>query len=214
MKTYHPENERIKRAYFNFLKEAKGMSEASIDAAAKAIARFESYTRWKSFKVFHVDQAAAFKRHLAAQIGQRSGEPLSKATLRQTLAALKAFVEWLSGELSYKVRIAYSDAAYFSRNRAIQDARQLRTKFSKSFPIYFCGASTIHFFPRPKSLKDRTGNSKPLESTVRVGAMRTCPQNSSVTLSLRRACPISTRNDRVAEQAEADAAMAGEAQKP
>lgn len=130
MKTYHPENERIKRAYFNFLKEAKGMSEASIDAAAKAIARFESYTRWKSFKVFHVDQAAAFKRHLAAQIGQRSGEPLSKATLRQTLAALKAFVEWLSGELGYKSRIAYSDAAYFSLSlkdttiaKAVREAR-------------------------------------------------------------------------------------------
>ncbi len=82
MKTYNPENERTKRAYFAFLKEAKGLSEPSIDAAAKAIARFESYTRCKSFKAFHFEQAAGFKRHLAGQVGQRSGEPLSNTRAR------------------------------------------------------------------------------------------------------------------------------------
>ena len=40
-------------------------SEASIDSVAKAIARFEAYTRYKDFKAFHVEQAKAFKRDLA-----------------------------------------------------------------------------------------------------------------------------------------------------
>jgi hypothetical protein len=42
-----PKKDRIKRAYFAFLKEAKGLSEASIGAAANAIARFEAYTCWR-----------------------------------------------------------------------------------------------------------------------------------------------------------------------
>jgi hypothetical protein len=35
MKNHNPDNERIKRLYFAFLKEAKGLSESSVDAAAK-----------------------------------------------------------------------------------------------------------------------------------------------------------------------------------
>jgi integrase/recombinase XerD len=114
MMNHNPESERTKRAYFAFLKEAKGLSESSVDAAAKAIARFEAYTRWRSFKAFHFEQATAFKRQLAAQVGQRSGEPLSKATLRHTLAALRAFFEWLSGQSGFRQRITYSEASYFN----------------------------------------------------------------------------------------------------
>jgi len=132
MKTHSPENERTKRDYFAFLKEAKGLSEPSIDAAAKAIARFETYMQWKSFRVFHFEQAAGFKRHLAAQIGKRSGEPLSKATLRQTLAALKAFVEWLSGQPGFRARITYSDAAYF--NLSLKDATVARATREERIP--------------------------------------------------------------------------------
>jgi integrase len=205
MMNHNPGNERTKRIYFAFLKEAKGLSESSVDAAAKAIARFEAHTRWKGFEAFHFEQAIAFKRQLAAQVGHRSGEPLSKATLRHTLAALKAFFEWLSGQSGFRQRITYSDASYFNlslkdgtvaragreervptleqvylvlnsmpqttevdrRNRALvalaaiaapradalasmrlrhidveagcisQDARQVRTKYSKTFPTFF-----------------------------------------------------------------------------
>ncbi len=43
-------NERIKRRYFAFLRDAKGRDEASIDTAAKAIDRFEEYSRHRDFK--------------------------------------------------------------------------------------------------------------------------------------------------------------------
>jgi hypothetical protein len=42
MKTYDAQNERIKRRYLTFLKEAKRFSESSLDGVAKAIHRFES----------------------------------------------------------------------------------------------------------------------------------------------------------------------------
>src|SRR5271170_8041114 len=98
MTKYNPENERIKRKYFAYLKEAKRHSEPTVDAAAKALSRFEEYTRYRDFKRFHYEQATAFKRHLAEQPAKRSGEKLSKATLHATLTQLKQFFFWLAGQ--------------------------------------------------------------------------------------------------------------------
>ncbi len=113
MSKHNPENERIKRKYFAYLKEATGYSEPTVDAAAKALSRFEAYTH-RDFKAFHTEQATAFKRHLAEQTGQRSGEKLSKATLYATLTQLKRFFQWLSREPGYKSHIQYLDADYFN----------------------------------------------------------------------------------------------------
>jgi len=114
MKKHCAENERIKRRYFAFQKEAKRHSEPTVDAAAKALSRFETYTRYRAFKAFHFEQAIAFKKHLAEQKGRQSGEKLSKATLHATLSQLKRFFQWLAWQPSYKSRLQYSDAEYFN----------------------------------------------------------------------------------------------------
>src|SRR5688572_11640459 len=106
----NPENERLKRAYFDYLKEAKRYSESSVDGVAKAIHRFETYTRFKPFKAFHIEQAKAFKRHLAEQLNVRTQQRLSKATVYSTLTALRSFFVWLAGRAGFKSRISYSDA--------------------------------------------------------------------------------------------------------
>jgi hypothetical protein len=67
MMNHNATNERIKRRYFADLTEAQGHSDQTIDAVAKAIARFEAFTRYKDFKSFHIEQAKAFKRELADQ---------------------------------------------------------------------------------------------------------------------------------------------------
>ena len=54
-------NERIKREYFRYLREARGRNEATIDGVAKALSRFEESTRARDFKKFHREQAMAFK---------------------------------------------------------------------------------------------------------------------------------------------------------
>ena len=121
MTKHNANNERIKRRYFAFLKEAKRHSEPTVDAAAKALDRFEVDTKHRDFKTFHVEQAIAFKKHLAEQKGQQSGENLSKATLHTTLTQLKKFFLWLAGQPGYKSRLQYSDAEYF--NLSDKDAR-------------------------------------------------------------------------------------------
>ena len=114
MRKHSPENERIKHQYFAYLKEAKSHGESTVDAAAKALHRFEEYTKFRDFKSFHQNQAIAFKKHLADLKGQRSGEKLSKATLHATLVSLKRFFQWLYGQPGYKSRFQYSDADYFN----------------------------------------------------------------------------------------------------
>ena len=109
------ENERTKRRYVQWLKDARGYSTPSIDMAAAAISRFESHTHYRDFKRFHVEQARAFKSHLSGKaVGIQSGAPLSKATVTSTLRHLKAFFMWLADQPGYRARIKYSDAAYFS----------------------------------------------------------------------------------------------------
>lgn len=205
MMNHNASNERIKRRYFTYLKEAERYSEQTVDEVAKALARFETYSKYRDFKAFHYQSAIAFKNHLAEQHGQRSGERLSKATLHSTLTYLKRFFYWLAGQTGYKSKLRYSDADYFNisekdvriatarreqevptpeqirhviftmpdgsdierRNRALisftfltgardsaiasmklkhvdlvgsriyQDAREVKTKFSKTFTTYF-----------------------------------------------------------------------------
>ena len=114
MQTHHPENERTKRAYLIYLKEARRLGEHSIDAAAAALAKFEAYTKYRDFKKFHIEQAIAFKRQLSEEISRRTGERLSKATIFATLNALRAFFQWLAMQPGYRSRLTPADADYFS----------------------------------------------------------------------------------------------------
>lgn len=132
MTAYNPQNERLKRRYFNYLREARGMSEASIDGVAKAINRFETYTKFKDFKAFHIEQATGFKARLAEQSSVRTGERLSKATLLSTLAALKQFFHWLAGQQGFRKKLSYSDAEYF--NLSEKDTRIARARRERPGP--------------------------------------------------------------------------------
>ena len=132
MKKHDAYNERIKRQYLTFLKEAKRFSESSLDGVAKAIHRFESYTKFRDFKQFHIQQAVAFKAHLAEQRHAKTHAPLSKATLLSTLNALKAFFQWLAGQPGYKSRLKYADAEYF--NLSEKETRIARARREQRVP--------------------------------------------------------------------------------
>jgi integrase/recombinase XerD len=202
---HNPENERIKRAYFVYLKEARRLGEHSIDCAAAALSKFEEYTKFRDFKRFHMQQAIGFKRMLSEQISPKTGERLSRGTVFSMLNALRGFFLWLATQPGYRSHLIPANAEYFAlsdkeariakaalerpvptvkqiryvlesmptdtdvelRNRAIvaftlltgardgaiaslkikhinvvegkveQDAREVRTKFSKTFTTWF-----------------------------------------------------------------------------
>jgi integrase len=111
---HNPENERIKRAYFVYLKEARRLGEHSVDCAAAALAKFEDYTKFRDFKRFHIQQAIGFKRKLSEQISPRTGEQLSRGTVFSTLNALRGFFLWLATQPGYRSHLTPADAEYFA----------------------------------------------------------------------------------------------------
>ena len=129
---FHPENERIKRVYFNHLQQAKGRAASSIDQVAAAIADFEKSTKYRDFKSFHIDQAKAYKAYLAKQVSKSTGKPLSVATVHSRLMDVKAFFKFLAEKLGYKRRISFSDCEYF--NPSANDTRIAKASRTVAYP--------------------------------------------------------------------------------
>jgi hypothetical protein len=90
MSKYCPENERVKRNYTFYLEAANGKQNATIDAALRAIERFEASTNHKPFRRFHIEQARSFRARLAEETNANN-RPLSAATVTSTLKHLRGF---------------------------------------------------------------------------------------------------------------------------
>lgn len=114
MTKYNETNERLKRDYCQLLQHSQGKSEATLDGVRKALQRYEEYTGQKDFASFNREQAIAFKRDLAKQQNQRTGKPLSKATILTTLNILRSFFEWLYMQPGYRSKIDLSSISYLN----------------------------------------------------------------------------------------------------
>jgi len=113
MRKPNPENERIKRAYFEHQKEAKKKSQSTIDNIRKVITKYEVFTNYEDFKHFNKDKAKAFKNRLKEIKSAKTNEPLCSSTLLSTLRHLKEFFIWLRERPGYK-KIKLYDIDYFN----------------------------------------------------------------------------------------------------
>ena len=171
MRTHSPENERIKRAYFLYLKEARRLSEHSIDAAAAALSKFEDYNKYRDFKSFHIQQAVGFKRKLADQVSGRTGERLSSSTLYATLNALRAFFQWLAGQPGYRSHLTYADADYFALSE--KESRIAKATLERYVPTLEQIRHVVHAMPTTTDieLRNRAVIAFTLLTGVRDGAI-------------------------------------------
>lgn len=128
---YNPMNERIKKDYFEWQKEANRKSDSTIDNIRKAMDRYEHYTKYDDFKNFHKQKAIAFKKHLSQTKSKQAGKPLSKATILSTLRHLKDFYKWLAYRKGYR-RIGVNQIEYF--NLTEKESREARGKTLKIYP--------------------------------------------------------------------------------
>ena len=119
-------NERIKRKYYTWLREARGQSEATIDQVAASIDRFEVYAKRADFRSFHTERVKAFKAHLAEERSARTSNRLSHATIYATLSNLRTFFQWLAGQPGYKQSFAFGDWEYFSPSGATTSIAKAR----------------------------------------------------------------------------------------
>jgi len=120
MSKYCPENERVKRDYAFYMTAANGKQNATIDAALRAIERFETSTKFKPFRKFHVEQVRSFRTRLSEELNAH-GKPLSAATITSTLKHLRAFFLWLSREPGFRSVLNENDANHFTPSE--QDVR-------------------------------------------------------------------------------------------
>jgi integrase/recombinase XerD len=111
---FNEENERVKRAYMTYLRDAKGYAPVSVDKVADALLRLETAIGMKPFKNLSIEDAKKFKDALDASKNQRTGKQLSAALRVGVLTSVRAFVLWLADRPGFKSRIRHSDAAYFS----------------------------------------------------------------------------------------------------
>ena len=127
----NPKNDRVKREYLVYLKDARQRSATTVDQVRHAIDRLEIYTGFKDFGTFNKEQALGFKRALVATKGQRSGKPISTATAYHVLQALKEFLAWLHGRPGYRRRIDLAHIPYL--NLTTNDERVARATSPKSY---------------------------------------------------------------------------------
>ena len=52
MTKYNPKNERIKKEFYDYLKESKGRDNKTLDQVRNSIFLFEEYTKFKDFLTF------------------------------------------------------------------------------------------------------------------------------------------------------------------
>jgi integrase len=126
------QNERVKRQYAVWKREARRAHTTTVDKALEAIDAFTAYTKGKDFKAFNVEQAIGFKRHLEGRSNSRTGRPLAKATIDGTLRAVKDFFMWLADQPGYRSKIKRPDLEYFNLNA--KDARVAHADRDVPFP--------------------------------------------------------------------------------
>lgn len=110
-------NERIKRSYLRYLRNAKGHAESSVNKAADAILRLEKATQFKPFVALNSEDVEEFREDLVTAVNARTGKPQSASFRVKVQVQVRAFIQWLADQPGYRSRITYSFAQYFGPSR-------------------------------------------------------------------------------------------------
>ncbi|PIZ31037.1 MAG: recombinase XerC [Alphaproteobacteria bacterium CG_4_10_14_0_8_um_filter_53_9] len=131
MPEYNPVNEKLKKQYEEALLHGKHQQKKTVDAVWKAITQFETFTGRQSFSTFNKEQAKGFKVWLEKQTNPK-GEPLSLASLRSTLAAVREFFIWLAIHPQMRRHIDPRAAEYLHLSK--NEDRAARASKPRSIP--------------------------------------------------------------------------------
>jgi len=181
MRKFNAANERIKRNYEQYLRDAKGQDEKSIDKVRAALVKFEDSTKFKPFKAFNVEQARRFKGDLSLA-KSANGTPLAPTTIDATLRLVKAFFHWLAGQQGFKKVVTYADVEYFNNNR--RDARAAHTQRPVHYPSKQAYHHAFQAMPNRTELerRDKAMFAFLILTGARIGAVSlTCsPETSAI----------------------------------
>ena len=103
-------NERTKREFLRWLKNARGRCNATVNAVEKALLLYQDFTGNEDVGLFRPDKAIDFKKWL--QKREFRGSVISPATYCAHLKNLMGFFEWLSWQIGYKTKIKRTSVDY------------------------------------------------------------------------------------------------------
>lgn len=135
-------NEKEKRAFTRWLKDAKGYSEATVITIERAIYLYEDFSDGDDYGRFNRSRAMGFKNWLEDRQSQR-GVP-NPTSMYHTLRHLRSFFTWLASRPGYKSKIAYSDIEYLTLDRKrVQEVHSHRPVRSPSLEYVVQLANSI-----------------------------------------------------------------------
>jgi len=110
MKKHNLKNERVKRKFIRWLREADGCCEATIGNIEKAVLIYEGFTKSADFGSYSPDKAIEFKKYLKKR--ESRGKPISISTYYTYLRHLRKFFTWLAWQPGYKSKIPHDSIDY------------------------------------------------------------------------------------------------------
>jgi integrase len=123
-------NERVKRKFFTWLKEAEGLCDSTINGIDKAILLYEDFTKRADFTSLKPDKAIGFKKWLAKR--KFKGKQISVPTFHSYLRCLRRFFSWLSWQPSYKSKITPDVVGYLKMSE--KDERIATQYIPRQYP--------------------------------------------------------------------------------
>lgn len=120
-------NERVKRKFFTWLKEAEGLCDSTINGIDKAILLYEDFTKQADLTGFNPSKAVAFKKSLAKR--KSKGKQISVTTLHSYLRYLRRFFSWLSWQPGYKSKITLDVVSYL---RVSEKEERIATQYPRT----------------------------------------------------------------------------------
>ena len=103
-------NERAKRAFFRYLKNADGCCDSTVNNIENAILLWQEFSRNEDFASYNADKAVEFKKWLRRR--EFRGKTISLVTYHTYLRYLRKFFSWLIREPGYKSRIKPNGVDY------------------------------------------------------------------------------------------------------
>lgn len=169
------ENEKIKRKYYDFLKESQGYSDATITAIKKSIYRYEEFTNFEDFSKFSKKKAIEFKKWIEEKKDPRSQKQISITTCYHYLRHLKDFFKWLSYQPSYKSKINFTEVEFLKLPK--EKARIANSQKRERYPSIEQVKKTVSsiYINNEIDLRDRALISFTLLSGMRDSAICSLP---------------------------------------
>lgn len=175
MRKIDTQSERLKLEYQVHLRHGDGLDHKTIDKVMTAIRQFEISTSCKPFARFKKEQAIAFKDWLDTARNERTGKPLSKATIGTTLRMVREFIRWTSGQRGYKSTIGRNDWVFFKQAR--KDTRVAQASTPRQVPSVGQVQRAFDAMPAATSLqkRDRALLALLTLTGARIGAVASLP---------------------------------------